>query len=81
MELLDTEEERVMASYFHSQSELHALAESLKLEFVRNWPSDRKLRLWEIYEKCEEDTLTYAQKAKEVLEKRKQGRFPGILQK
>ncbi len=73
MEWLDEEEEKSVASYFHSQSSLHAIAESLELEFVRSWPSDRKLQLWKTYEKYEENTLTYARETREVL---KNKRFP-----
>ena len=56
MELLDKSEEKVVLSYFYNEAELHAYAKSFDLEFVRCWPSERKLRLWEEYEKSQKKT-------------------------
>lgn len=68
MEWLDAKGEEAVSSYFHSQQALHALAESFKLEFVRNWPPERKLRAWDAYERFRRDTIEHARQAKEALE-------------
>ncbi len=67
MEWLEEGEEREVVTYFYDQSSLHAIAESLGLEFVRRWPSDRKLRLWGMYEEYGRRTCKSAQKVKETL--------------
>ena len=71
MEWLDEDEEESVSSYFHTQMSLHAIAQSFDQEFVRGWPQDRKLELWNMYEKCQEETLKYAQETVKVLEKRR----------
>ena len=68
MEWLDAKGEEAVSSYFHSQQALHALAESFELEFVRNWPPERKLRAWDAYERFRRDTIEHARQAKETLE-------------
>ena len=73
MEWLDEKGEEAVSFYFHAQVGLHALGKSFELEFVRGWPPDRKLRLWGIFEKYQEDTLKYAEKAKNILDEQ---RFP-----
>ena len=67
MEWLDESEEEAVSSYFHNQVSLHAIAQSFDLEFVRNWHSDRKLRMWEGYEDYLVRTITYASETKRVL--------------
>ena len=74
MELLDEREEAVVLSYFHQEAELHAYAASFDLEFVRRWPSDRKLALWKAYEKSGKDTLESATNTARILEDHQ---FPG----
>ena len=69
MEWLDEDGEESVSSYFHTQMSLHAIAQSFDQEFVRGWPQDRKLELWNMYEKCQEETLKYAQETVKVLEK------------
>ncbi len=73
MEWLDKKGEEAVSFYFHTQMGLHALGKGFDLEFVRGWPPDRKLRLWEIFEEYQKDTLKYAEKAKNILEEQ---RFP-----
>lgn len=73
MEWLDEKGEEAVSFYFHAQMGLHALGKSFDLEFVRGWSPDRKLRLWEFFEEYQKNTLKYAGKAKNILEKH---RFP-----
>ena len=75
MEWLDPEGEEAVSSYFHSQQALHALAESFKLEFVRNWPPERKLRAWDAYERFRRDTIEHARRTEEALEERRLHRW------
>lgn len=74
-EWLDAKGEEAVSSYFHSQLALHALAESFKLEFVRNWPPERKLRAWDAYERFRRDTIEHAGRTREALEERKLHRW------
>ena len=74
MELLNEREEETVLSYFHHEAELHAFAESFDLEFVRGWPSGRKLALWQLFEKSQKDTLENATGTVRILKDRQ---FPG----
>ncbi len=67
MEWLDEQGEKAVASYFYSQSSLHATEESFDSDYVRSWPVVRKLQLWNLYVKYQEETLRNARAAREVL--------------
>jgi len=69
MEWLDEKGEKAVASYFYSQSSLHAAEESFGLEYVRSWPASRKLQLWSLYVKYQEKTLESAMAARKALSK------------
>lgn len=75
MEWLNSEEERIMVSYFHSQLGLHALAESFSLDFVRDWPQGRKLQLWGLCEEYQRKTLGHAREAKRILGTKRHSRW------
>lgn len=77
MEWLDSEEERIVASYFHSQLGLHALAESFTLDFVRSWPQKRKLQLWDLCEEYQQRTLRYARNVRSILDDKRRSRWAG----
>ena len=68
MEWLDLEGEEIVSSYFHWQTTLHASMQSFHLEYVRSWPSHRKLGLWKFCEESQEKTLEYAIKTKNLLD-------------
>lgn len=68
MEWLDKDGEKAVSSYFHAQMGLHALGQSFDLDFVRDWPQERKLQLWDAYVMFQADTLRYARKTKEILD-------------
>ncbi len=59
--------DRLVASYFYTQSSLHAVEESFNLEHVRSWSSSRKLQLWEIYAEYRERVLRDALGARKTL--------------
>ena len=67
MELLNEQDDKIILSYFHSESALHAHLQSFDSEFVRAWPRDRKMRLWEGCEKYQKETLASAREALRVL--------------
>ena len=69
MEWLDEKGEKAVASYFYSQSSLHAAEESFGLEYVRSWSVDRKLKLWDLYVHYQEETLANAVVARGALSK------------
>ncbi len=69
MGFLDKEDEQIVLSYFHNEAELHTCAKSFELEFVRCWPSARKLPLWERYEASKKTTLKDANETLRILEK------------
>ena len=68
MEWLDEDGEKAVSSYFYTQMVLSALGQSFDKEFVRGWTPDRKLELWKVCEKYQEETLKYAKEAMKVLE-------------
>lgn len=68
MEWLNREEEETVSLYFHHQSGLHAIAQSFDLEFIRNWPVDRRLRLWDKFEEYLEETLEHARRTRDILD-------------
>lgn len=68
MEWLDEDGERAVSSYFHTQMVLNALGQSFDKEYVRGWKPDRKLELWKVYEKYQEETLKHAKETMKVLE-------------
>ena len=76
MELLDDQEEQDVLYYFHHEADLHAYASSFDLEFVRRWPAERRLQLWEEYEKSQRKTLEYVKKTVDILGKRLQRSRP-----
>ncbi len=67
MEWLDPQGEESVVDYFYEQSSLNAIAASFELEYVRNWPNTRKLKLFDLYVAQQESTLTAAKKAERVL--------------
>lgn len=69
MEWLNKDGEQAVSSYFHAQMALHALGQSFDLDFVRDWPQERKLRLWDAYVMFQAETLKYATKTKEILDR------------
>ena len=68
MEWLDEDGEKAVSSYFHAQMGLHALGQSFDLDFVRDWPQERKLQLWDAYVLYQANTLKYAEKAEDILQ-------------
>ena len=68
MEWLEEDGEEAVSSYFHAQMGLHALGQCFDLDFVQKWPQDRKLQLWDAYEKFQADTLKYAINTKKILD-------------
>ena len=70
MEWLDLNGQQAMSYYWHYQAGLHALAQSFELEFIRNWPPSRKLGVWEAHVQYREQTIKYAEEAKQALEPR-----------
>lgn len=70
MEWLDYAGEKAVANYFYDQSALHSIAESFGSEYVRNWPTARKLKLFDLYVTRGQDTLTSAKEARDALRKR-----------
>ena len=46
---------------------IHATEESFDSDYVRSWPVVRKLQLWNLYVKYQEETLRNARAAREVL--------------
>lgn len=68
MEWLDEDGERAVSSYFHTQMVLSALGQSFDKEYVRGWTPDRKLELWKVYEKYQEETLKHAKETMKILE-------------
>ena len=67
MEWLNQEEEEATLSYFHHQSDLHALGQSFNSDFVRNWSQERKLEMWAHLEEKMEETLRHACAVKALL--------------
>ena len=68
MEWLDWEGEKIVSSYFHSQMTLHASMQSFRSEYVRSWPSHRKLELWKFCEEAQKETLHYAIETRNLLD-------------
>ena len=71
MEWLDECGEKAVSYYFHYQMGLHAIAQSFDLEFVRNWPPNRKLGMWNGYRYYLEKTILYADKSKCALKSKR----------
>lgn len=69
MELLNRKDGEVVLLYFHYEADLHAYAKAFDLDFVRAWPSERKLKMWREYEKSQRETLKYARETACVLKK------------
>ena len=67
MEWLDEKGGKAVASYFYSQSSLHAVEESFGVEYVGSWLVDRKLELWNLYVSYQEETLKNAMAAEKAL--------------
>ena len=71
MEWLDKSGEEAVSSYFHHQMGLHAIAQSFDLDFVRNWPSDRRLSMWKGYKYYLEKTIKYSSRTRSILESKR----------
>lgn len=69
MEWLDYAGEKAVADYFYAQSALYSIAESFGSEYVRSWPTARKLKLFNLYVTQEQKTLTSAHGARAALKK------------
>lgn len=69
MEWLDYAGEKAVAKYFYDQSLLHSISESFGSEYVRSWPTERKLKLFDLHVEQVKETLASAKEEREALGK------------
>ena len=68
-------EEELLSRYFHQYMHFRAYLSSFEKYLLMDWPTDRKLAIWQGFANAQEKTLNYANKLMPILGNKKNSRI------